>query len=302
MIRCDRLRVDRGGVAVVDGVSLDVPAGRGLALIGRSGAGKSSLLAAAATAIPIHSGDVVVAGQSARRAAAAVRRLIGSVPDRMPDMADLRVGEFLELFATTAGLRGVALRSAIDRALAMADLARRADEPLDVLPSGAAKRLLVASALLHDPQVLLLDDPFAGLDPLERADLERLLEDAILMGRTIVAAIDDAVVPALFTDIAILREGQLVALGTAEPASFAAGRTWSRTLVCPGRAEDAARVLAPLAIDPRAIDADTVVCQHDPARGPFAALVAAVVTAGIDLERADFTTPWTAQLLEQSGR
>ena len=85
MIRCDRLRVDRGGVAVVDGVSLDVPAGRGLALIGRSGAGKSSLLAAAATAIPIHSGDVVVAGQSARRAAAAVRRLIGSVPDRMPD-------------------------------------------------------------------------------------------------------------------------------------------------------------------------------------------------------------------------
>jgi ABC-type multidrug transport system ATPase subunit len=302
MIRCDRLRVDRGGVAVVDGVSLDVPAGRGLALIGRSGAGKSSLLAAAATAIPIHSGDVVVAGQSARRAAAAVRRLIGYVPDRMPDLADLRVGEFLELFATTAGLRGVALRSAVDRALAMADLSRRADEPLDVLPSGPAKRLLVASALLHDPQVLLLDDPFAGLDPLERADLERLLEDAVLMGRTVVAAIDDAVVPALFTDIAILREGQLVALGTAEPASFAAGRIWSRTLVCPGRAEDAARVLAPLASDPRAIDADTVVCGHDPARGPFAALVAAVVTAGIDLERADFTTPWTVQLLEQSGR
>lgn len=302
MIRCDRLRVDRGGVAVVDGVSLDLPAGRGLALIGRSGAGKSSLLAAAATAIPIHSGDVLVAGQSARREAAAVRRLAGYVPDRLPELPDLRVGEFLELFATTAGLRGVALRTAVERALAMADLSRRADELLDVLPAGSAKRLLVARAVLHDPLVLLLDDPFTGLDPLERADFERQLDDFLLMGRTIVAAIDDAVVPAEFTDIAVLRDGQVAACGRAEPAAFAAGRTWSRTLVCPGRADQAARVLAPLAVAPRAIDADTVVCGHDPACVPFSALVAAVVAAGIDVERADFTTPWTVQLLEQSGR
>lgn len=299
MIRCDQLRIDRGGVVVVDGVSLDLPAGRGLALLGRTGAGKSSLLAAAATAIPIHSGDVLVGGRSARREASAVRRLIGYVPDRMPDWSGLRVGEFLELFATTAGLRGGMLRAAVGKALTMAGLGLRADDPVEALPAGSARRLLLARAVLHDPQVLLLDDPFTGLDPLERADLERLLEDALLMGRTVLAAIDDGVVPGCFTDVAVLREGRLVAEGRAEAAAFAADRTWSRTLVCPGRAADAARLLASLAVDPRAIDDDTVVCGHVPARGPFSAIVAAVVAAGIPVERADFTTPWTVQLIEQ---
>jgi ABC-type multidrug transport system ATPase subunit len=302
MIRWERLRVDRGGVVVVDGVSLELSAGRGLALIGASGAGKSTLLATTATAMPIHSGDVVVAGQSVRHAAAAVRRLVGYVPDRLPELPDLCVGEFLELFATAAGLKGAALRTAIGRGLTMADLGSRADDPLDALPPGPAKRLLVARAVLHDPQVLLLDDPFGGLDPHERADLERLLEDALLMGRTILAAMDDAVVPPLFTDLAVLRDGRVVAHGTAEPASFAAGRTWSRTLVCPGRAAEAVRLLAPVAVDPRAVDADTVVCGHDPADGPFAAFVARLVAAGIGVERADFTTPWTVQLLGTSGR
>ncbi|MCE9632483.1 MAG: ABC transporter ATP-binding protein [Planctomycetia bacterium] len=297
MIRCERATVERSGRVVVEAVTLAVVPGQAAALIGRSGAGKSSLLAAAATASPLHAGDILIGGQSVRRAAEAVRRLIGYVPVRLPAWPGVRADEFLEAFAVAAGLRGKPLTAAVSKALGMAGLAGNSHAPVDTLSSGHAKRLLVARSLLHDPQVLLLDDPFGGLDPIERRDIERLIGDAHLMGRTVLAAIDAADVPSCFTQLAVLDEGRLVASGPAEPASFAAGRTWECAIVCRGAAEAAVRVLVTIVADARAVDGDTVAFTLDAAKGTLADAVAALVRAGIAVEQAGFDPPWPAQLL-----
>jgi len=297
MIRCERATVERSGRVVVESVSLTVAPGEATAVIGRSGAGKSSLLAAAATVLPLHAGDIAIDGHSVRGDPEAVRRVIGYVPGSLPSWPGLRADEFLELFATAAGLRGGGLEAAVERALAMAGLARQGHARLEALCAGHGKRLLVARALLHDPHVLLLDDPFGGLDPHERLEMERLVGDAHLMGRTVLAAVDDAVVPPCFTHVAVLREGRLDACGPADPARFANVGRRRCAIVCRGAAEAAARVLGPLADEVRAADADTVRFTLDATRASLAEAVAAVVRAAIAVESAGFDPPWTAQLV-----
>ncbi|MFM8292707.1 MAG: ATP-binding cassette domain-containing protein [Planctomycetia bacterium] len=297
MIRFDRASVERGGQLVVEAVSAEWPTGSAVAIVGRGGAGKSSLVAAAATALPLHGGDVLVAGASVRRDPEAVRRLAGYVPTALPAWPGLRAAEFLELFATTAGLQGRPLALAVERALDLAGLAGQGGVALETLAAAPAKMLLVARALLHEPQVLLCDDPFAGLDPAGRARVVQLVGDACLMGRTVVAAIDDAEVPGCFTHVAVLAEGRLVAAGPADPAAFL-GRTWAHRLVCPGRAAEAVRAIGPLVETATVVDADVVACRHDPARGSFADVVAAAVRAGIPVAAAGHDPPWAAQLLD----
>ncbi len=296
MIRCERATVERDGLVVCESVALSVAAGHATALVGRSGAGKSSLLAAVATALPLHAGEILVDGQSVRRDGDAVRRVVGYVPAWMPPWPGLRAAEFLELSADAAGLRGAAIDVAVERALGMAGLAGRGRMQLDTLADGEAKRLLVARALIHDPAVLLLDDPFGGLDPAGRRDIERLVADAHLMGRTVLAAIDDAGVPACFTHLAVMAEGRLVASGPADPAAFP-GRTWTRRIECPGRAADAVRLIGPLVEEAAAVDESQLTCRHDPARGAFADVIIALVRAGMPVEAAAFDPPWPAQLV-----
>lgn len=298
MIRFERATVERGGHVVVEELSLQVLPGQSLALIGRSGAGKSSLLAATATALPLHAGDVMVDGHSLRRDPDLVRQAVGYVPSRMPEWPGIRVGEFLELAVAQAGRGGLRLRDRVDRALGVAGLTARGHEPLDALDDGHAKRLLVARALVHDPPVLVLDDPFGGLDPPERRDMERLIGDAHLMGRTVLAAVDDGRVPACFTHLAVLRDGRLVDSGPADPALLGGGRRFTYRIACRSQAAEAEQALRGCAADVRPLDLDSVEATIDPAVVPPARLLAALVAAGVAVEAAGFEPPWTAQLLE----
>ena len=287
----------RGRRTVLDGITLAVPPGRSLALIGATAAGKSSLLAALTTALPLHAGDIRLDGLSARTDPAAVRQRIGYVPAGIAAWPHARADEFLELFALEAGLRGKPLRMAVGKGLALAGI----DEPgtpLDSLPAGQAQRLLVARCLLHDPQVLLLDGPFAGLDPCERRDLEQLITDMHLGGRIVVAAIDDAAVPTCFTHLAVLAAGRLVAHGPAVASAFPDHRVWTRRIVCPATAAPAAAVLRRIGIEADAIDDDTLDCRHDPLALPFSEVIAALVGAGVAVDGAEFHPPWPAQLLD----
>lgn len=300
MIRCERLSVERSGQIVVDRVSLEVPSGRALGVLGRTGAGKSSLVAAIGGALPIHGGDFFVNEISAGRAPERVRRLVGYAPARLDAWPAARAAEVLELFAVAVGLPSESAAGAITRALAFARIAP--GDRVDRLADGAAKRLVVARALLNDPEVLLFDDPFSGLDPIDRGDVERIIGDATLAGRTVVAALDDAHVPDCFTHLAVLAAGRITAEGEASPAAFAAGRTWRHRFICRGGAAEALDVLRPLTADAAAIDADTIDCRVDPSRAAMPRLVEALVRAGLSPEAASFHPPWTAQLLDGDVR
>ncbi|MFM8634292.1 MAG: ATP-binding cassette domain-containing protein [Planctomycetia bacterium] len=293
----DRATVVRGPRRVIDGLSLHVAPGQAIALIGRDGSGTSSLLAAVATALPLHSGDIRVDGHSVRSSADATRMRVGYVPAGISAWPRARADEFLEVFSLQAGLRGKAMREAVARGLALAGITDPATA-IDSLTAGRAARLLVARALLHDPPVLLADNPFATLDPAGRAELERLIEDMHLGGRIVVASIDDAIVPSCFTHVAVLDAGRLTAHGPMTPSAFHRDRGWRHRAVCPASAADAAAVLRRLAVDARAIDDDTVEYRHDPAVHAGGDLLASIMRAGITVESAGFDPPWTAQLVD----
>jgi ABC-2 type transport system ATP-binding protein len=298
MIRFDRASVACGGQLVVEAIALQVRAGEAWALIGASAAGKSMLVAAAATAVSLHSGDILVDGHSVRRAPEAVRTAAGYVPDRMPEWPGIRVGEFLELFASAAGLRGPSLDQALERGLVLAGLSGRRRDTVDSLDAGRAKRLLIAKAILHDPLVLLFDDPFTGLDATGRRDVERLIGDAVLMGRSVFAALDDARVPDCFSHLALMVEGRLVAAGTNDLVTFAEGRRWRFVVRCPGRAEACVAALESSGVECRAVDADAVGVWLNLAYVSPADVVATVVRAGIPVDAAGFDPPWQAQLID----
>lgn len=296
MIRCERATVERSGRVVVESLTLAVAPGQAVAVVGRTGSGKSSLLAAVATVLPLHAGEILVDGYAVGREAEQVRRRVGYVPDRLPAWPGLRVAEFLQVFAAACGLQGQGQRMAVDRAVAMAGLESERSAPLDDLPAGHRKRILVARALLHDPQVLVLDDPFGGLDAFERRDVARLIFDAHLIDRTVLAAIDDADVPGCFTHLAVLGEGRLVASGPADPAAFATGRSWRCRAVCRGAAERAVAVLEAAGVAGAGVEGDAVVFSVAGARAGVGPAAAALAAAGIDVAWVGFDPPWPAQL------
>jgi len=293
----DQATIRRGGRTVISHVTMAVPAGRAVALLGLSGAGKSSLLACLATTLPLHTGDIRVDGHSVRTQAATVRARIGYVPSGISAWPHARADEFLEFFALEAGLRGKPMRVAVGKGLAMAGISD-AGTPVDRLPAGQTQRLLVARGLLHDPPVLLLDTPFTGLDHRERRDIEHLITDMHLGGRIVLAALDDADVPGCFTHLAALAAGRLAAEGPAVASAFERNRSWTRRITCPSAAAKAAAVLRRLGIDAAPVDEHTLDCRHDPVAIGFGDLLAALTHHGISIEAADFHPPWPAQLLD----
>ena len=306
MIRFDRVIVERSGQMVIDRLSLEVPAGATLAVLGRDGAGKSTLAEALATAIPIRGGDILLAGHSARRDPDAVRARLGYAPAQLAEWPAVRADEFLALFGSAAGLTGQGLQAAVNRALDLAGLKGRGAAPIDGLSAGQAKLLLIGRALLHAPDLLVLDDPFNGLDPRQRQSVERLIGDLQIGGRTVVATIDDARVPDCFSQLAVLAEGRLVHQGPATFAAFSGGRAWRYRLHCPGQADAAAAIVRRLADRVEALDATILDCTIEfsaaattgsPQRS-LSEIVTALVRAGIAVEEAGLHPYWTGQLVE----
>ncbi len=156
-------------------ITLQIGAGDRLALLGSNGAGKSTLLHILSGALAPAQGDVMLSGRPLHRADPAARMRVGYLPQRIAMYPDLNVRENLRWAAQLRGLRGLALRSAIDRALDEVGLQDLATRLASRLSAGMQQRLGLAQATVHRPDVLLLDEPTASLDPLQTRQIRDLI-------------------------------------------------------------------------------------------------------------------------------
>jgi ABC-2 type transport system ATP-binding protein len=203
------------GTLAVSGVDLEVPEGEIFGLVGPNGAGKTTMLRMLATLLLPTSGDALIAGESVTRNPQAVRRVLGYMPDSFGVYDDMKVWEYLDFFGRCYGLGPARRKRMIDDLLELVDLAAKRDAYVQSLSRGMQQRLCLAHALVHDPQVLLLDEPASGLDPRARVELRELLRELRTLGKTIL--ISSHILPELeelCTSVAIVDRGRVLAAGT----------------------------------------------------------------------------------------
>jgi ABC-2 type transport system ATP-binding protein len=185
MIDVEQMRKSFNGTRALDGFTLHVGAGELFGLVGPNGAGKTTLMKILSTLLPMDSGTAAIGGLKVNVQAREVKRMLGYLPDQPGVYQDMSVREFLEFFADAFDLRGPRQRAAVDRALQRSGLADRSSDSVEQLSFGMKQRLVLAKTLLHDPKVLLLDEPATGLDPLARIELREQLKRLQAEGITI---------------------------------------------------------------------------------------------------------------------
>ncbi|MBA3313720.1 MAG: ABC transporter ATP-binding protein [Planctomycetaceae bacterium] len=209
------LKVSYGKFEAVKRISFEIPKGEVFGFIGPNGAGKSSTIRVLATLQRKFEGVVKVCGLDVRRRPATVREKIGYVPDFFGVYEDLTAREYLHFFAAAYGLPSHRRKAVVDDVLELTDLTHKIDFQVDSLSRGMKQRLSLARVLLHDPELLLLDEPASGLDPRARIEMRELLKALKEMGKTILISSHILHELAnLCTRIGIIEAGQLVAEGS----------------------------------------------------------------------------------------
>ncbi len=206
-----------GSQLAVDGLSLSVPSGEIFGFVGPNGAGKTSTLRMAAGLLKPSSGEIRILGLETSSQALELRQVIGYMPDYFGSYPDLRVWEYLDFFGACYQIDDARRPALIDGLLELVDLAHRRNDLVDQLSSGLKQRLSLARTLIHEPQVLILDEPAAGLDPRARVEIRELLVELKNMGKTIFFSTHIlADVAEICNYVGVLEAGRLVATGRLE--------------------------------------------------------------------------------------
>jgi ABC-2 type transport system ATP-binding protein len=214
MIECRDLTKKYGELFAVDRLSLKLEPGDVYGFIGPNGSGKTTTMRMLATLLNPSWGEATVCGYSIYTGAKEIRRAIGYMPDFFGVYDDMKVGEYLEFFAAAYRIQGEARKKKVAQVLDYVDLGYKRDALVTSLSRGMTQRLGLARVLLHDPQVLLLDEPASGLDPRARIEMRSLLKELRSMGKTIM--VSSHILPELAdicNKIGIIEQGQLIVNG-----------------------------------------------------------------------------------------
>ncbi|HYC78750.1 MAG TPA: ABC transporter ATP-binding protein [Planctomycetota bacterium] len=230
------LRKSYGATVAVDDLSFEVRRGECFGLLGPNGAGKSTTLSIVTTLVEPDAGDVLVEGVAVSDAPDAARRNLGVAPQELAVYEELTAAENLAFFGRLYGLRGNELAARVDASLRAARLEDRRAHRVETFSGGMKRRLNFAAAMVHDPRVLLLDEPTAGVDPQSRHHLFEMVAEAKARGVTTVYTthyMEEA--ERLCDRIAIMDRGRLVACGTRdELTALAGGRDEARLTFADG--------------------------------------------------------------------
>ncbi|NND02081.1 MAG: ABC transporter ATP-binding protein [Acidimicrobiia bacterium] len=214
IVEFDSVHKSYGKVDALKDANLQVPQGAVMGLIGPNGAGKTTSMLIITALLGRDGGRVRIGGIDPQRDPLAVRRHVGYMPDFFGVYEGLRSSEYLEFFAATQKIRPVARQAVVADLLALVDLEDKADADVNTLSRGMKQRLSLARALIHDPELLVLDEPASGLDPRARVQLRELISELNRMGRTIIISSHIlSELEGLCSHLAVVDHGQIRAMG-----------------------------------------------------------------------------------------
>jgi ABC-2 type transport system ATP-binding protein len=220
MISTDRLHKRFGSLVAVDEISFSVGAGEVLGFLGPNGAGKSTTMKMIAGFLSPSSGRASVCGHDVEADPIAAKRCLGYLPEGAPSYGEMTPASFLRFVAEIRGLAGAERRRRLDEVIERLQLGSVIQQPIETLSKGFRRRVGLAQAILHDPQVLILDEPTDGLDPNQKHEVRGLIRE-MAPGKTIVISthiLEE--VHAVCTRAIIIAAGRIVADDT--PALLAA--------------------------------------------------------------------------------
>jgi ABC-2 type transport system ATP-binding protein len=214
MIELKDFGKDYGDFRAVDCLNLHIAEGEMFGFIGPNGAGKSTSIRFLATLLKASRGEGIINGHSVTRDPMAVRHSVGYMPDNFGVYDGMKVWEFLDFFAVAYRIGKTKRKQVIADVLELLDLAHKRNDYVNGLSRGMKQRLCLAKTLVHDPPVLILDEPSSGLDPRARVEVKALLKELRRMGKTIL--ISSHVLSELAdccTSVGIIERGQLLMSG-----------------------------------------------------------------------------------------
>lgn len=206
-----------GKFTALDGLNLDIKKGELFGFVGPNGAGKTTTMKIVTGLLRADSGNVFVDGVHLGKDMRQLKEKIGYMPDFFGVYDNLKVTEYMEFYASIYGKEGQAAKRLIYELLEMVNLEDQAENYVDALSRGMKQRLCLARCLIHDPQLLILDEPASGLDPRARFEMKEILRNLNHMGKTII--ISSHILPELSqmcSTIGIIQKGSMVLKGTVE--------------------------------------------------------------------------------------
>jgi len=204
-----------GRRTAVNNISFNIESGEIFGLVGPNGAGKTTTMRMLVTLLKPDKGEIFVGGHSIRKSTSAARRMLGYMPAEFGVYGDMTVREYLDFFGACYKVHPQQRARLITDLLDLVDLGHRRDDMVDALSTGLKQRLSLARVLIHDPSILVLDEPAAGLDPRARVEIRELLLEVARLGKTILFSSHIlADVGELCSRVGIIEDGKIVALGT----------------------------------------------------------------------------------------
>lgn len=217
MLTLDNITKRYGKITAVDNLSLKIQEGQIFGFVGPNGAGKTTTLKIIATLLKQTSGNIYIDDIEVSTNVKEVRSIIGYMPDFFGVYDNLKVDEYLEFYSDLAGIQYREAKSIISDLLDLVELNSKKNEYVDSLSRGMKQRLCLARSLVHNPKLLILDEPASGMDPRARVQMKRILRELGKMGKTIL--ISSHILPELSelcTNIGIIEKGRMVESGTVD--------------------------------------------------------------------------------------
>ncbi|MEZ3447155.1 MAG: ABC transporter ATP-binding protein [Lachnospiraceae bacterium] len=206
-----------GSFTAVNHLSLHIPEGDLFGFVGPNGAGKTTTIRIVCGLLKASGGSVRIGNTNARMGSKEMKRLIGYVPDFFGVYDNLKVHEYMDFYGSMYGMQLRDIAKLSDDLLELVNLSDKKDFYVDTLSRGMKQRLCVARALLHNPKLLILDEPSSGLDPRARVEMKELLKNLHSMGKTIVISSHIlSELSEMCTSIGIMNRGQLIMAGRIE--------------------------------------------------------------------------------------